>query len=379
MRLVASGLLLCLAACVECPRAPGVSAAVCARLDELRWPGSLPPSPGNRLASDEGAALLGFELFFDARLSRDGSVRCATCHVPERQFADGRATSVGLAPVTRNAPSLYASAWHRWQTWDGSADSAWAQPLLAFENEREMDFTRLELAHRVRASYRARYEALFGPLPPLDDAGRFPPRGRPGLPGWEALRPDDRQAVDRIAANVGKALEAYQRRLAFGPGRFERFVLGDAEALSLREREGLELFVTRGCVGCHGSGLFTDDRFHAIGWVDSPPRARKEALAALAASPFTAAGPFHDGPNEPLPPPGPADEGAYRTPSLRNVLRTGPWGHDGRFGAVEDAITSHGQPNAPSLARDEVAALVTFLGALEAAEPPLPWNGWPDR
>lgn len=374
-RFVMLGLVPWLAACVECPLSPGLSGAECSLVSSLRLPAALPASPGNRLADDERAALLGFELFFDARLSRDGSVRCATCHIPERQFDDGRATSMGLALVDRNSPSLYGAAWHRWQMWDGRADSLWAQPLLALENPKEMDFTRLELAHRVKATYQERYETLFGALPALDDGARFPSRGKPGMALFDAMTPMDQTAINLVAANVGKALEAYQRRLAFKPGLLERFVDGDVKALTTGEREGLSVFVRRGCVTCHAGGLMSDDDFHATGLVDSPPRARAEAFAVLQASPFTAAGAFHDGDKQPLPTRRPEDEGAYRTPTLRNVRHTGPWGHDGRFDTLGAAIQAHGT----AVSASELAALLDFFEVLDASEPPLPWNGWPDR
>ncbi|MBM4776626.1 MAG: cytochrome-c peroxidase [Archangiaceae bacterium] len=375
------GLLSWLCACVECPRVPGLSARQCESLAALALPPSPPPARGNRVADDERAALFGFELFFDARLSRDGTVRCASCHLPERVFGDGRATSQGLVAVDRNSPSLYGAAWHRWQMWDGRADSLWSQPLLAFENEKEMDFTRLELAHRVKASYRASYEALFGALPALDDGARFPPRGKPGLPQWEAMAEADRTAINLVVANLGKALEAYQRRLAFRAGRFDAAVSG-AQTLTSGEQAGLTLFLSRGCGVCHSGPLFSDDDFHAIGLVDTPPRARAQGLVTLAASPFNAAGAFFDGEKEALPAARPQDEGAYRTPTLRNVTRTGPWGHDGRFETVQAAVEAHWAlaPHVSEpLTTTELEQLVAFLGALDATDPPLPWNGWPDR
>jgi len=369
------GLVPWLASCVECPLVPGLSGSECAVVSSLRLPDTLPASPGNRFADDERAALLGFELFFDARLSRDGSVRCATCHIPERMFDDARATSMGLELVDRNSPSLYGAAWHRWQMWDGRADSLWAQPLLAFENPKEMDFTRLELARRVKVTYRERYETLFGALPTLDDGARFPPRGKPGMAAFDAMAMADKDAINLVAANVGKALEAYQRRLAFRPGRFEKFVAGEAKALTSAEREGLAVFLRRGCASCHAGGLMSDDDFHAVGLVDVPARARAEAFVVLEASPFTAAGAFHDGAKQVLPTRRAEDDGAYRTPTLRNVTRTGPWGHDGRFDSLGAAVQSHGS----ALSASELGALLVFFGALDVADAPLPWNGWPDR
>jgi cytochrome c peroxidase len=375
VRLAITAFSVALVGCVECPQAPGLDRATCQTLAGLALPATPPSSPGNRVADDERAALLGFALFFDARLSANAQVRCATCHLPERVFGDGKPTSTGLRTVTRNSPSLFAAAWHRWQMWDGRADSLWSQPLLAFENPDEMDFTRLELAHRVAATYRQDYERLFGPLPPLADAVRFPPRGKPGDAAWETMAEVDRHEVNRVAANVGKALEAYQRRLALRPGRFDAFVLGDDGALSALERDGLRVFFAAGCITCHAGPLLSDDDFHALA-MPPPERARAGALEALAASPFSAAGPFHDGPPGEVPAPRPEDEGAFRTPSLRNVARTGPWGHDGAHATLEAAVDSH-LPE--GLSAPDRAALLAFLRALDAGDPPEPWSNWPDR
>ena len=119
----------------------------------------------------------------------------------------------------------------------------------------------------------------------------------------------------------------------------------------------------------------SDDDFHAVGLVDVPARARAEAFVVLEASPFTAAGAFHDGAKQVLPTRRAEDDGAYRTPTLRNVTRTGPWGHDGRFDSLGAAVQSHGS----ALSASELGALLVFFGALDVADAPLPWNGWPDR
>ena len=110
---------MALAGCQECPLVPGASAAECAQLASMHLPAQLTPSAGNALADDLDAARLGHAMFFDARLSSDQNVRCASCHIPERFFADGKPTSKGLAQVTRNSPSIYNAAWKHWQMWAG--------------------------------------------------------------------------------------------------------------------------------------------------------------------------------------------------------------------------------------------------------------------
>jgi cytochrome c peroxidase len=383
-----------------CELDPALTMAECTTLHAMALPDVLPPARGNAKADDTDAATLGFALFFDARLSKGEAVRCATCHTPERRFADGKPTSTGLARLTRHSPTLFNAARMRWPFWDGRADSLWSQPLFAFENPSEMDFTRLELAHAVALLHGADYEKVFGPLPPLDDAARFPARGRPGDPAWEAMTQDDRDAIDRVAANVGKSLEAYERKLAAGPSRFDRFLAGDGAALDADERAGLVVFVRNGCADCHGGPLLSDQKFHALrvaAWPGDPVDVGREgAYAVLATSPFTAQGPFWDGPKEDVPSAAAAGErGAFRTPSLRNLTKAGPWGHNGRFDTLDDAVAFHeaaGDPGDPAATgtRDPLlsskalsdldrAHLVRFLEALDGTYPRPPWNDWPQH
>lgn len=375
----------------ECPRVDGLTRAQCDALPTFEMK-QMPPSWGNAKADDPDAALLGFAVFFDARMSRDQTVRCASCHVPERYFADGRPTAVGIdghvAP--RNSPSIHTAPWHRWQMWDGLADSLWSQAALPFENPKEMDLTRLELAERIGSLHREGYEGIFGALP---DMTGWPARGRPGDEAFDQLEPATQHEVNRIMANVGKALEAYERRVAWRHGRFDAFVTGDDAALSDEERRGFAVFMKSGCDACHSGPALSDDGFHRIGLPPAagaqPERARAAALEALPASPFSSQGPFYDGEAPgPLPTPVAADEGAYRTPSLRSVGRTGPWGHNGTFERLGDIVDFHlkgGEGDVDeklkpvSLSADERAALLAFLLALDPEDPPSPWNNWPDR
>ncbi|MDP2275562.1 MAG: cytochrome c peroxidase [Archangium sp.] len=364
-------LAMMLVGCQEDALVPGLDAAQHAQLRAMRLPAQLPPSTGNLVADDLEAARFGHAVFFDARLSSNQDVRCATCHIPERFFADGNAASTGLERGTRNTPSLYAAAWKRWQMWDGRADSLWSQPLLALENPKEMNFTRLELAHRVAQTYRVPYERLFGALP---DLSQYPARGKPGDASFDSLTVTEQRLINGVVANVGKSLEAYERKLALLPGPLDEFLDGDEKALSAEAREGARVFFTAGCAECHSGPQLSDDAFHSIGRPETEGRA--QALEALALSPFNAAGAFHDGTPELIPSPSAEDEGAYHTPSLRNVARTGPWGHDGAFTTLEAAVDAH-LPSRVSGA--ERPALILFLRSLEARDPPSPWNNWPNR
>ena len=386
----------------ECPVAPGLTEAECAEVRALALPAVLPAARGNAVADSEDAALLGFRIFFDSSLSSDALTSCGTCHDPRHRFADGLATSRTLGPaVVRNSPSVLNAAYLKHPFWDGRADSLWAQPLLAFENEGEMNFTRLALAHRIAESYRIRYERIFGPLPDLSDGARFPAQGKPGDPAFDQMAPEDREAINRVAANVGKALEAYQRRAAAKRSPLDRHLAGEAGALSAAAQRGLTVLVRAGCLGCHSGPMMTDGRYYNLGVPAWPGVAedpgRGAAFAVLRSSEFSAQSPFYDGP-APEPEPGqeesPAMLGAFRTPSLRNLTGTAPYMHNGRFETLEQVLDFHlqgggrgaagyvGQVDARlqpmSLGAEDRAALLELLRSLDGESAGPPWHDWPE-
>jgi cytochrome c peroxidase len=223
---------------------------------------------------------------------------------------------------------------NRWFFWDGRADSAWAQALGPLENPVEHGTTRLSVAHAVAAdpAQRAAYEALFGPLPDLADSARFPARGRPvsdptnpDAVAWAEMSADDQEAINRVFANVGKAVAAYERKLVTGESAFDRWVAGDEAAMGPEAVRGLQLFVTehaperglRGadCFHCHGGMLFTDNGFHDNG---------------LELEEFDLGRMIVTGDE--------ADRGNFKTPSLRNVALRAPYMHDGRFATLEEVV-----------------------------------------
>jgi cytochrome c peroxidase len=359
----------------HCREALGLAASECAAVAAFRLPETLPAARGNAYADDERAAGLGRAIFFDAGFARVPGVRCATCHVPAKTWQDGVAVPevVPGAPGPRNTPTLLDAA--RLETpffWDGRADSLWSQPLFAFENPIEMGSSRLHVAHRIAdvPAYRETYEAVFGALPALADAARFPSDGRPGEPAFEGMSPADQDAVNRVAANVGKALEAYQRRLVSGPARLDRYLDGDFGALDATEERGLVRFVKSGCYACHSGPMLTDGGFYATS--AAVDRGRAAGIETLLASPFNAEGPYFDrGAGEPLPLPlGPedADEHAFRTPSLRHVTLTAPYGHAGTR-TLADVLSTPGVLYEPG---DEVV-IAAFFRALEGTPPPAEW------
>lgn len=315
-------------------------------------PARPPADPTNAFADNPRAAALGRALFFDPRLSANGEVACARCHDPAMGLADGLARSVGVDAGDRNAPSVLAAPGQRWQFWDGRADSAWAQALGPFENPREMGFTRLGVAHAVAQRYAAEYTALYGPLPPLDDRARFPAAGMPGQGPWESMTADDRRAVDRLFANVGKSIAAFERTVTPGESAFDRYARGDVGALPEAARDGLRTFFEAGCDQCHHGPTLSDDSFHNVhfdtGRRDGQPdTGRFAGVDALRESPFRADGAFSDAPAtsahlrrlQPVE----AMRGQFHTPSLRNVASTGPWGHGGTFTSVRAVVLHYAE------------------------------------
>ncbi|TMA30321.1 MAG: hypothetical protein E6J87_18530 [Deltaproteobacteria bacterium] len=362
-----------------------------------------PTDPGNAAGDDPSAAALGQALFADPALSRNGQIACQTCHQPERAFSDGRARSVGLAPLRRNAPSLLDIAYQRWLFWDGRADSLWSQALTPLEQPEEMGGSRTAIVRRVAAEPRLAqlYRSAFGPLPELRWEEVRPDAGPNGdvsaRAAWSALPEARRAALSRAFANVGKALAAYERTLRSRPARFDAYaeaVLAgrDRESerlLDAREVAGLELFLSgrSGCLSCHHGPLFSDGHFHNIGTgeIGTPNedlgRARGREL--LRNAEFNCASPFRDGSGDCAHSEGgfgtevgALQRGAFRTPGLRNLSATAPYLHDGRFATLEQvleyyrhpadkAAVPHELPRALALSDGEIEDLARFLRTLD--------------
>jgi len=168
-----------------------------------RTTGPLRPDPTSRYADDLAAAALGPRLFFDRRLSADGTVSCATCHDPVRRFQDGLPLGKGVGTTARRTMPIAGLAASPWFFWDGRKDSLWSQALGPLESEVEHGITRVEVARLVAGAYRAPYERVFGPLP---DLAGLPAAASPAGPGerrdaWARLPPDRQDAVNRVFAN----------------------------------------------------------------------------------------------------------------------------------------------------------------------------------
>ncbi len=337
-----------------------------------------PPDPTNAVADDPAAARFGQALFFDARLSANGAVSCATCHDPGRSWSDGRTLAKALAHHPRHTPSLWNVAYNRWFFWDGRKDTLWSQALAPFEDPREQGSSRLEVLHVLDgdpASVEA-YTQVFGIWPGFADTERFPPAGRPvdeqplhpHQQAWDTVSPDDRLLVDRAFSNVGKALAAYERLILSRRAPFDVFVEGlrdgdDAKlaALSPAAQRGFALFTGKAaCHVCHDGPNFTDLEFHSnrVPTGEGVDPGRALGVLRLKADPFNSASAFADdgglvGARKlALAPRAWHIPGEFKTPSLRNVAVTAPYMHEGQLQTLEQ--------------------VVRFYSTLEGAAPPDP-------
>ena len=356
-------------------------------------PDKPPPSLTNRVADNPDAAQLGQMFFFDARFSKEGSISCATCHSPFHGFADVEATSLGNRRGTRNSPTLLNAAYNKWQFWDGRAETLWAQALFALEGEEEQAGTRLQYAHLIKRHYEAEYESVFGALPELEDATRFPPNGKPGNVAFDNMSVVDQIAVNTVFANIGKAIEAYERLLITPNAPFDRYVAGDEEAITLEAKRGLKIFIGKGvCVLCHGTPHFRDNDFHNLGIPQGPlpeDTGRFQGIAKLLADPFNSAGIYSDSRVDAantlnLLEPRLEHQGEFKTPTLRNVALTPPYFHTGEFPTLASVIEFNdaggttnefaGRSAAPveplHLSEQEKRELVEFLETLTGEPPP---------
>jgi cytochrome c peroxidase len=386
--IAAIGLLVMAATSTTVAACPKYLTSGCAQWQSSVLPEKPPPAHGNAFADRDDAAALGMKVFYDNRFSLPSSgVSCASCHDPEHSFSENKARSHTIREVARNAPDLVDAAWYKTaHFWDGKVDSLWSAPLFTFEQADEMGSSRLHVVHVLAAIYKVRYEGVFGHLPDLSDTKRFPDSGKPGMQQFDAMSDADKATVNQIYANVGKALEAYIRKLAAGRAPFDDFMNGSEKSLTPGARRGMAAFTQHGCGTCHSGPTFTDEKFHKLGLPQLPGRAEdlgREAGAAMArhwefnsnsrfADPGTVASPPAKGKAS-------GEKYAFRTPSLRNVGLTGPYGHDGTLQTLDQAIDAHARilPVHSAITAQERSDIVELLRSLNGRPPLPPWNYWP--
>lgn len=328
----------------------------------------LRPDPTNRYADNERAAALGRDLFFDTRLSGNGKVACATCHVPSQDFQDGTPLGHGVGTTGRRTMPIAGTAHGAWFFWDGRADSQWSQALGPLENAVEHGGTRAQYARVIAEHYRAVYAKVFGTLP-------------------------DRQDSSRVYANIGKAIAAYERTIKFEPSRFDRYVDAElshrqhtsADSFTEDEEAGLRVFLGKGsCTNCHNGALLSDDHFHNTGIPVASGAAadsgRATGVRQALNGEFNCTSRYSDAKPEDCDElrfattDGPELLHAFKTPSLRNVAVRGPYMDAGQFLSLEEVVDHYSAaPRAPlghselkplRLSARERAQLVSFLRTL---------------
>lgn len=341
----------------------------------LKEAGPRPVDPSNAYEQRADAAALGRALFNDTRLSRNGQVACASCHSADRQFQDGRRFGQGIGTGKRRTMPVMGAAHAPFLFWDGRKDSAWSQALGPMEDPAEHGGNRVRLVKLLQAHYRAPYEAVFGPLPALgslpDDAS---PGGTPAeRAAWAAMPEDSRDAANRVFANMGKAIAAFERNVAYGESRFDQYaqatVRGDGggqAVFSAQEVRGLRLFLGKGqCVTCHNGPMLTDHAFHNTGVPPAdrahPDPGRAEGLKKLLQDEFNCLGRYSDaqpgqcGELQFLAAKDPSQLAAFRTPSLRNVAERAPYMHAGQFSTLEEVVQHYAASPRAVLGRSELA------------------------
>ena len=356
-----------------------------AEVEVLRslWIGSLPSLPAdptNAVADDPLAAELGYQLFFDPRLSGTGAISCSTCHQPERRFTDGLPKGQAIGTSKRNTRSIVGVAYSPWLYWDGRRDSLWSQALSPLEDPAEHGGNRKQYVEFIASepSYSAMYESIFGEFPELADS----------------------DAINRVFANIGRVIAAYERLLLPGPSRFDVYVAaviaGDSElqaaTFSVDEAMGLQLFIDQAaCTQCHNGPLFTNHEFHNTAVLsfpgEVPDKGRVAGVREVMADPFNCLGTYSDDASKNCAElefvrTGPELIGAVRTPSLRNLENTGPFMHKGQLKSLAEvlrhyneaprAMIGHNEAKPLGLRSRELRQIEAFLNTLAAplATPP---------
>lgn len=285
----------------------------------------------------EARVELGKKLFFDPRLSADGNMSCGTCHSPLFGWSDGLPTAKGFQSkvLGRASPTVVNTAYQSIQMWDGRKKSLEDQALGPMVSSDEMNIG-VERAIKT-VSENAEYKKLFA-------------KAYPGEP------------VNDVT--LARAIASFERTVVSTNSRFDQWVRGDKKALTKDEVKGFKIFndpEKGNCAACHSAPNFTDDGFHNIGlasYGEENPDMGRYAIKPIGIL-----------------------KGAFKTPTLREVVHTAPYFHDGSAATLEDvvdhyvsggAVTTHISPNMKklSLSKKEKKQLVAFIRALSTPEEP---------
>jgi len=251
---------------------------------------------------------LGRALFFDKRLSKDNTIACASCHMAKFAFTDGRSVSTGIRGQKggRSAPASLNRLFSKTQFWDGRAATLEEQSIGPFTNPIEHGFANHdEMVAKMKkiGGYRKLFKQVFD--------------------------------EEITMAGVGKAIASFQRTILSGNSPADRFDQGgDEKAISPEAQKGLVLFREKArCTKCHSGFNFTDEKFHnlGIGWDTGTVDLGRYMVTQ-----------------------NPADIGAFKTPTLREIARSAPYMHDGRFKTLEDVVNFYNKGGVKNPHQDEL-------------------------
>ena len=280
-------------------------------------PASVAPESG-RIGENEIA--LGRMLFYEPRLSKSQTISCNSCHDLSQYGADRQPTSDGFKGQrgTRNAPTVFNAAAHFAQFWDGRAADVEAQAKGPVLNPVEMALPSADRAVAVLKSM-PEYVVLFG-----------------------RAFPNEKDPV--TFDNMAKAIGAFERKL-MTPSRWDALLNGDASALTPAETVGLRTFLDTGCQVCHNGALLGGTTYQKLGQVKPYPGLKDPGRFDVTKVQ--------------------ADFGMFKVPSLRNVVQTGPYFHDGRVATLDDAVRKMAEFQiGKTLNDEEVRQIVAFLRVL---------------
>lgn len=248
---------------------------------------------------------LGKQLYFDSRLSSDNTVSCASCHDPKKGWSNGDRFASGVRGQKggRNSPTIINAGYQYFQFWDGRAAHVEGQALGPIQNPIEMEMKLEDLVERLNAieGYREQFQQVFG--------------------------------TDVTEENIAKAIAAFERTVLSGNAPFDRYKAGDEDVLSEAAQRGMDVFFNKAhCSACHAGPNFTDGAFHniGVGIDDEEPDLGRHVISGLG-----------------------GDKGSFKTPTLREIARTAPYMHDGRFATLEEVVEYYNKGGTPNPQLDE--------------------------
>lgn len=251
-------------------------------------------------------AELGKLLYFDRRLSADGSVSCAMCHHPKFAFTDGLPVSTGIKGQKggRSAPTVINRAYSLAQFWDGRAATLEAQAVGPMANPIEMGNTHDALVTNLKKipGYRDQFARVFG-------TGDF--------------------TIDHIA----KAIATFERTVLSGNSPYDRYKAGNKKAMSVDQIQGMQLYFGKAkCDQCHEGINFTANAYHNLGVGTDKPNPDEGRYIVTK---------------------DPRDWGAFKTPTLREIANTGPYMHDGSLKTLDEVVEYYNKGGIPNKNLDE--------------------------